>query len=478
MKNLLLLFFVFFAFSLFSQKTQTTPLNVDNSAKLKIVFQKYTIESRTNYIESKFPLLKVNDKYLDNHNTGIDKVTFENYLSNCPQSLSMANLGLKSYSKARKLSTGGTLSSFALLLGAGYLGYKGYDTENTNFYYFGGGLVLGGLATSFIYNRLADKKIAKANEQIISAFDIYDKTCFKPIDNDNLTPEKWDTYLVEGTEDNETKNGEFNDKEKVKIEVIEDNVDKSFLGLSVGTGAHIINTINIPLAGEIFYYKNGFYFDVHGMYSLFNQSEYFNEIGTPTNYNLGVDFTLPFSKKISHKKLPVNLGQAYGLDFSGILDLKVLNTFGIDIGIDYYQNAMSFSDDEYIFLENGQKINASNLLNKSVFLKFGPSYSFFNNVVYKVDDNRFEKDVKTQKALFRLYINGLYNVRPSYVNFIKNAEVSPLNLKKLGGNIGIDAKMIKKSIGILYNLEFGLYPTIEGLTTLGGNFGLGLLFAK
>lgn len=473
----MLFLFILFAFSSFSQKNQIKHLNIDNSAKLKIVFQKYIIESRTYYEESKFPLLKVNDKYLDNNNTGIDKVTFENYLSNCPKALSMANLGLQSYDKASRLNTTGTLSSIAIYIAAGYLAYKGYDTENQKYYYYGGGLALGGLVGSYIFGKLSDKKINQANEQIISAFDIYDKACFKPAQNEILIP-KLDTVHAERRVGGEVKNGDFNDKEKVKIEVIEDKVDKALIGCSISSGIQVMNSLILPLTGELFYFKKGLYFNVNGMYGWFNNTEYLNDIETPTNYNVGVDVTLPFLKKNIFNALPTALGNAYGVNFTGLLDQNVMKSYGIDAGVKYNKNSLGLGSDETILLENGKQINAAILLNQSVFLKLGPSITFYNNISYKVDDIRFEKTAKTQRTLLKIYVNALYNVKPSYVNFMKNAEISPSKLKQLGGIMGIDTKVATKTIGYKFNLEFGLYPTIDGLTSFGGNLSLGLLLVR
>lgn len=462
-----------------AQKKATTPsaeVNKDNSLDLKIVFQKYTIQSRTGYTESKYPLLKVNNKYLENDNTGINEKDFKKYLSGCPKALAKANLGLKGYEKADKTSNTGFLISLAAYGVGGYFGYNGLRNDSKKDLYIAGGFALGGIITNQIFNYKAGKITEKSNQDIISAFDLYRTACFKPILQDT-TPGQNVNDVSNNTninkDINSVNNGEFNDNEKVQIMVLDNNCEQSFTGVALGLNILYVNRFNLAATAQPFYYKNGLGFNGKFDYlmsfsGLFEDEILGEESNSNFNFNVGGSITLPITKKLKDKKNLVYLGKSRNIDFMSQVILKNQFSFGFDLGIRYRSNQFNSDGESSFFNEDA--------VGKLTELKIGPSYTRFGKVHYKVDDDRFKINKKVT-SIFRYYGHVIYGINNSFYNN-DGEKINTDDYNKLGGVLGLWLAGIFKSTGFHLSLEGGMYPHLENATKYGGELSLAFVIGK
>ncbi len=454
------IYLLFITFNIFGQKN----LNPDNKLDLKVVYQNYTIETKYSSEKAKYLLLKVNDEYLKDGYTGIDKVTFKSYLAKCPKALNKVNLGLNEFKKSSRVEWIGYGGS-TLLAFLAYTSYIKYDmdkTKKSNLYGaigFGTG-ALGSMVYSWIKSSDYNKK---GNKSIIDGFDLYNKSCYvKPL-QDTLPKAKSQTKV---NKVDITGNGESNENEGVDINVINNDNSKPIFALVGALNCGLTNGFFV--AGKIkpFYYKKGLTVSGYYNYNVIDELVIDGDEGVsyPKRFRYGADLTIPLSTKDKMISNDLYLGISNGIKFFAKTKIKTFLSWGVDLGI----------SNNRAFVTRDEDVNSFSGITENSIIHFGPSFTFSNNVHYKVNDDRFNIE-KNYKSWARPYIRGLYalNNKISDVNLIVQPNVKTSNI---GIVAGFEFLRLKKNFGFNAGLSVGLYPGLP--KNYGGEFIIGFAIGK
>ena len=446
-----------------AQRGKVPQKNPDNSLDLKVVFQEYTVTTtyaHGGYTTSKgeYLNLKVNNLYLEDGYTGIDKKTFQQYLSNCPKALDIGLQGLDKYKESNKFYRIGKWFQWGGFATGGYLALRDGDdidegTLTKLFVPF-----LTGMAGKFILSRKGRKLEKRADDLVVDAFGYYSDNCYRP-DLDNSS-------AYEPSENESIDNGESSNKEEVLLDIISNNPKSKFLTIGGTLGMSSFSSPNLKLGPDVSYYKEGFYLNAHAYISRYAT------LGEPSSidpqYGGYLLASIPFRKKVKQpKKSYLSLGTMQGLETvaeSESADLKYFAAFSLDMGVDHSQQYVNkFGSFEEYF-------------QKSSMVRAGLSRTIFAETAFNVNDNRFSNKTRYQVGFVRLYLNALYDLGTEFnddfitTNPIFNLNMIPEVNSDLGFAFGVELKgtQKRKKGAFIFNLEGGRYPF-----GWGGRIGVG-----
>ncbi len=448
--------------------------NPNNNLNLKAVYQNYQIVTRVNQYghtrteDAEFLLLKVNDQYLKFNDTGINKDAFNGFLSNCPQSLDLALVGLNSYSQSRTNHIFRNIGTYALYIGAATFGLKSLNENNRKKNQFiAAGSLVSGITYSYLMNRRTKKLRQVGHDQIIDAMAMYQSSCFeapeKTSDSDNKTDlENQNNY----TTTSETQNGESNENEKIDIDVISNNVEGSLFTINGNGTSIVLDNVALGYGGHIEWFKKGWYIDAG--YNNLVYSIGFSDIPQDNKQFIGnLKIGIPLFKGVKDIDDIVHIGSAYGIQYSGKLkDAKSFQSLSLEGGIQHYQ---MYSGDDLSFRKE--------YFVKSTFLRGGLSYNIFIEKKYKINDERFSNAIKHDSRKFYFFANAIYNSQTEFDIFPRPNSLiqytDPVE-KSLGFVGGIGASFNKFILlPFRFELEIGRYPINNDLKGFGGQLNLG-----
>ena len=260
MKIRLALIFCVFSFVVSAQRGDIPQENPDNALDLKVVFQEYTVTTtyahggRTTS-KGEYLNLKVNNLYLEDGYTGIDKQTFQKYLSNCQPALDLGLQGLDAYKQSNKIYKIGNWIQW------GGFGTGAYLALNDGSDIDGGTLTklfvpfVTGMVGKFILSKRGKKIEKSADNLIVDGFGYYADNCFKPDLNNASAYEPYEEEVID--------NGESNDKEEILIDFLSNNPESKFLTIGATLGMSTLTSPNFKIGPDVSYYKKGFYLNGH-----------------------------------------------------------------------------------------------------------------------------------------------------------------------------------------------------------------------
>lgn len=447
-----------FPLLLSAQRGEVPTKNPDNALDLKVVFQEYSVATYSKYgntsQEGEYLNLKVNDMYMPEGGTGISRMHFERYLSNCPKALDLSIDGLSMYDKSNKYYKYGNyvmLTGFGI--GAAIMLQPGRDFTGTD--------VIGGLSAAlvggigkFILGRRGQKIEKQGDQMIVDAFDIYAQSCF---DAESYTPPtNTQPSANDGIKNGGAENGESSNSEEILIDILSNNAESKFLSVGGMVSASRLDVFSVNYGPEFTYFKKGFYLnafaygsktigvDVPGVDAL--------EFGT------SLVTSIPLLKGVSQQKKSVlNLGKSQGfttLAESETIVTDIYKSLSIDLGIDYNQQHVDSYTPE-----------TNNYFLKSTLLRGGLSRSLFAERSFKVNDNRFSDKVRHAAMVFRFYVNAVYNLNTDYQIVPKSFGDNPELETNLGYVFGIDMKFASnsKNRATSFILEGGRFPIVNSM---------------
>lgn len=459
-------------FTLNGQRVSIPKDNPNNALDLKVVFQKYTeVQSRNwggrTYKKRKYPLLKINDFYLEDDKTGINKEDFENYLANCDRSLDLGLSGLNYYKKSNQSKTISNLGFLGLTAGSLYFGFRhlkekemgNLGNQDRN---IGIGLLAGAIATKITFNIRSKNQYKLANKQIIDAFDLYRQDCYDSTAENPLSIQSA----------NKTDNGDYNDKEKILINVHTNSINSTLWTFGPVIGYHYYSNPIIEYGLVTSLFKKGFALDASYYRGLnFNKliSDNFQDLSN-TQQGGSLLLGIPFFRNTKPGKTPLFLGQSQGLSFNGTTeDVRLLKTIALNAGIDHYQEYVLDHDlemDHYV---------------TSTFARGGINLSMLSELSFIVNDNRFDDRKRYGMFSASVYMHVLYRISSSFerVNDLNPLVVEP-DYNDIGYVIGMNIKSTAKRasrFGAVYcRLEGGKYPTNNAYKDYGFKVALGYSF--
>lgn len=450
----------------FSQVNQLPYENPNNSLDLKIVTQEYTRVTTNQYggVVSKenkdFYLLKVNDLYLADNDTGINERSFKGFLSNCPKSLDVAKNSLNTYDKAYRSEKLRNRGAIAMFIAAAYFAFNAGDSKTNG--YLAGGMLVGGLTYGYVMKGRSNKLKRKAQGQVLDAFNIYQESCYEPLpDSDKSTG----PLSPSTTEESNFENGQSNEGEEIRIEVLANQTESTLFTLNALGEMTVLDKFVMGYGLDLGIYRKGFYvnatvsdlsFDLGNTTVEKTEREYLGKI------NVGI----PLLRKTVMANDIVNVGTAYGIAFTGTLtDTKIFSALSLDGGLQQYQ------------MYGADNFEVKDYFTKTTIARGGLSYNMFTYRKYKVLDERFSNKVQTEMRHFRFFANVLYNLENEYQLFPSNSfltENDP-SFKEIGFVGGLKAALNRPAALLLnVDLEIGKYPIHNEFNGLGGSVRIGI----
>jgi len=434
--------------------------NPDNTLDLQAVYQNYDIVKTGRYgntssEKAEFLLLRVNEKYLADNDTGINRNAFKGFLSDCPPSLDLALNGLDNYSSSESTMFLRTIGS-AVLYGGGLIyAYKGFSgDQKKSDRGIAAGLLLGGITYSYVLKYKAKSQRQSGHDKIIDALNLYSENCYNEPDPGSTPAAK-----------PELENGETNDDEKIEIEMISNNAHASLSNIGVNGSTIFLDNLSYGIGANLGWYKKGWYVDgvfTKIMYRLGQET-----IDNPnTQFSTKVNVGIPIFSGVKEKSDILDVGSAYGIQYSSKLNkTNMYRALSLEGGVQRYQ--MYFQE------TTG---NTRDYFVKSTMLRGGLAFSLFTQRNYIIKDERFSSKVRKHVMQFRLYANAVYNYNNEYDILPSNGflDVDP-TFTEIGYVGGFQAKLNSVLIGLLdVELEIGKYPIHNDLNGFGGTLKMGI----
>lgn len=461
MKLFQLFFIILISIPAMGQRGEVPKKNPDNKLDLKVVFQEYTRTTTNRYghvvhrEEDEYLFLKVNNLYLKDGITGIDKRHFKNYLSACPKALDLGLDGLNTYKRSHFLKRVSSGVQLAALIGGAIYGLRWFKSKNNADRNIAIGTALGGYGLGYVI-KLGSKRLEhRADRIIVSAFDRYAEECYSPDPNAPMTTPS----AIE--------NGVSNKDEGILLDLKSNNPKAGVfaIGPAAGVTHYDAPVLNYGLESSVF--LKGFYLQASGYLSslLFKDSE----IDLDRQYGASASLSIPIIAGVRNsKKANLFLGNLSGMSsYVEEFGHKSYNSLAIDIGGNHYRQ----------YSLNHPDINPYRVT--STLLRGGLSYSSFTEMSYGINDNRFSDKTRYAMAVQRVYVNILYNYQNEY-EVVSSSILAkdPVLEDKIGYVAGLDILRgsISKFTSYKFGVEAGKYPVVNNTNQWGGRMTFGVNF--
>ncbi len=379
-----LIVFLTIAASLSGQQTEDPEGNPDNSLDMKVLIQDYlriTGSGRNRRVEEdSYLLLKLNDRYLQNDNTGMNRSTLKKYLSNCEPAFDLSMKGVNTIGRSKTMKNISTWGSYALYLGAAVYGYRFFSNESNDNRNIALACLGAGFLTQTGFNVASKRLKRKGHNQVIEAMNQYKTLCYKP----ELNPD----YDPTGT----IPNGQSNKYEKILINVLSNNPKAIMLSVGPQASASFISDFNYGLGAGVSAYFRGFYFSATAE-RIFQWDQLDLPFSTDLNeYNWRLDGSIPIFGKQKQKPFPIEIGASQGIEFTAESDqTKLYSAFGADVGL---QRIQQYSLDNEVVADHYVK---------NTIARAGVSLTGMTHLSYKIGDNRFKSKTRTTMSMYRIY---------------------------------------------------------------------------